>query len=1434
MRIRASHGRSVLPKYAQLQRTFSLANDAENSARNSQDFDYARYWQPNSFLSSVSWEQLLEQSFCVVLGEAGIGKTTEFRSQADRLQGEGKVAFFVPLNIASDKDSLSDRFAESERSLSMRQADLDVGYFFLDAVDEARLTNHADLEKALRNVVRQISSRAGAFTRARFIMSSRISDWYTPDVPSIVERVISGVFRRDKKTALTAQVYYLDPLSPEDARALAKCWGVARVEDFWGAVEAQGYEPMATVPLDLERMVHYWNKNGYLGGLTEMLDESIKTRLSEHNPSHQKRQGNQPPDNIRCGAELLAAACSLSGRPFVAVPDYEGPIPDNTVAANAALKNWTAEAINVLLSTAVFDEASYGRVRFHHRTTRDYLAAKWMSRRTQAGWPIKDALSLFIVDPFDEGPVVVPARQPVLAWLASMEPKVRERVIALCPDTVFSGGDPEAWSAEDMEQVLRRFAQLPFHVLAARATPLDVGTLTRIGRRAGEKVLTSLLEQCAADADSNMGVYLATHFLLIVRYAMLRGCAEAVFELYATNDGGPLLKSHALAALAAIGTDMQRQDVRKHLLEGRITTNALRVQACRVVFPRQLSAQELVEVVAGAEPEPQADGPLSRYVRQDVLPQSSARDALALLDGVLSKLEEMPAEAANGLIRSLLLEVFIAALLKQEEDGEPLAVFCRAMPHINIGLRASPRWLQTVRTGLQDKIDEFLAKHPQLRRALVLAFAESHPGDVRSPGLNAGSGVVKLLAEDDLSWACQLACDGTLPRRQRRAAFVLLIAVTRARPSHERHALIKKAIASCDSPERRTAWGNELTSMRFMAKHKRREARRQREQMSERERQRAAIRKCLENNKVGIRCGDNLNELVFVLHQYVEPFHSAGLGDISGSAFRQDYGPDLWAAVSEGFRQFWRKTDAPLRSDVLLTQVPDVALVGLVGIALAVEDGYDVGSERNLATRLVRYALWNLAGAPAWFEKLASAYPEAVADAIWVDIEKDLKVPMAGNPHTSGLNLAMQGPAVLRTEIAKRLSGWLRQTVPNASTIPDARHRQVLEIIRDAGADDGGYLESLAGKLLDAHAGNGNWQGVGYWLGFLLTIAPARAWKKVEARWNSGAERSEMDAVHLACGLTGASGTVVGAFPALNFLPATAEMVPVIESMHAFFCEHILRENDIHHRSGEVYSPGERDVAQSVRVNLTAHLARIPGRVARESLRRLADTVKGSPQEAGFLAYLHDHASIEAAGLTFLEPRDVPGLGDIYCRTLRSEAELFEVVLDRLETIRASVEGGPFSDRVLLKGVREEKNLQMWLAARLEETCGRHGFRVTREDEVDEGKKPDIHIHHAKGTVCLEIKPLDSKRYSPKKLKEALEGQFVGQYMGRRNSHHGIFVLFLLTKNRRWRGLPGKGKKDFSALLVFLQKYANALKANKPGVGGLKVFGIDCTGHRAP
>jgi hypothetical protein len=1420
------------PQRIQLQRTFTPVADRVNSKHDAQDFDYAQYWQPNGDQTSVFWEQLLEHPFCVVSGEAGIGKTTEFEGQADSLQKEGKAAFFVPLDVALDKDSLFDRLSAVARPLNAWLAGSDIGYFFLDGVDEARLGRPCDLEAALRNVVRRLTPE-NAMERARFILSSRIGDWGIPDVPAIAAEVINGARQRSGQTTIEPLIYSLDRLSPADAKALAQWYGVTDVDPFWKAVERQGFEFMVTIPLDLERMAEYWKQRGQFGGLTEMLEASIDKRLHEHNPSHQKKPASLPLEDMRRAAELLAAVCCLSGRPFVAVPDYRGAASVNTVAVNEILGRWTTEQVRTLLSTAVFDEASYGHVRFHHRTAREYLAAKWISRRMHEGWPLRAVLSLFISDPFGDGLVVVESRQPVLSWLASMEPKIRECVISTCPDTVFSGGDPEEWSAEDVERALRNFARLRFEALAVRAAPLDVGTLTRIGRRAGETVLTSLLDACAADIGSMYSTHLAIHFLHIVRYAALKGCSDAVYRLYRNNDNGRMLKGHALATLAVVATEEQRKGVRQDLLEQRITGSGQCAQACRVVFPGYLSAKELVDVLVATEAQPNEGGPMSEYMRREVLSRSNGSCATALLDAVDSSLSKSYEQLANSRLHALLPEIFAAALLNHEVDSEAPSVLCRGLFYLAKGMHVSPFWHGAMRAGLQSRIDDFMVAHPRLRRSLALAFAENRPEGVWALG-KSGPGGIKLLIEDDLLWARELAANRTLSEVQRRAAFLLLVVATSISPipPYCRRALIREAIATCDNVERREVWDSDLASRWQVSRYRRREERRQRQLVAKRGQQRATQQQYLKSNEAAIRRGNHLDGLIFVMYHYVKPFEGGELGDINGGTFAQEYGSDLWEAVKDGFRKFWRKMDAPSRAGSPPSRVPDIALAGLVGIALDIEDGYDVRSKRSAAARLARYALWNITGAPAWFDGLASAYPEPVADAIWTDVERDLTAPMAGNARTA-LDIVMQGPAVLRAAIAKRLCQVLRETTADGSTLPEVRYRQVLEIIRDTGVADEQFLESRVRPLLEAYARDGNWQGAGYWLGFLLTIIPARAWEQVETLWNSGAERSETDAVRLACGLAGGSGPIVGIFPALNFLPNTQEMVSVIEKMGAFFLGHIRAESDIRRQGGGAYSPGERDIAQSVRDNLPAQLGRIPGRVAHASLGRLARACKDSPQGASLMAFAHNHASEEAKELASLEPKDIPSLGEKYCREPRSEAELFDVVLARLETIKQGVEAGPFSDRVLFEAGMAEKKLQLWLAARLDETCGRHGFRVSREDEVDASKKPDVHIHHAKGTVCLEIKPLDKERYSARELKAAISDQLVDQYMGGRNSHHGILVLLLL-ENRRWR-LPGKSHADLRELLAFLEKYANTLKANRPAdVEGLKVVGIDCTEHRVP
>ena len=49
------------------------------------------------------------------------------------------------------------------------------------------------------------------------------------------------------------------------------------------------------------------------------------------------------------------------------------------------LKDWDATERSALLRRALFDPATYGRVRFHHRSVQEYLAAYRLKRLKEKG-----------------------------------------------------------------------------------------------------------------------------------------------------------------------------------------------------------------------------------------------------------------------------------------------------------------------------------------------------------------------------------------------------------------------------------------------------------------------------------------------------------------------------------------------------------------------------------------------------------------------------------------------------------------------------------------------------------------------------------------------------------------------------------------------------------------------------------------------------------------------------------------------------------------------------------------------------------------------------------------------------------------------------------------------------------------------------------------
>lgn len=249
-----------------------------------------------------------------------------------------------------------------------------------------------------------------------------------------------------------------------------------------------------------------------------------------------------------------------------------------------------------------------------------------------------------------------------------------------------------------------------------------------------------------------------------------------------------------------------------------------------------------------------------------------------------------------------------------------------------------------------------------------------------------------------------------------------------------------------------------------------------------------------------------------------------------------------------------------------------------------------------------------------------------------------------------------------------------------------------------------------------------------------------------------------------------------------------------------------------------------------LRSSIPQILVQIRGAPANRALVELANRESDAFTKAWLNSRIVAHAGLEAQQLAPVEPIKLKTLKLPFGSEPKSEYELFQQVIGRLEQLREGLEGGPFSDRLLFPLNVPEKHLQIWLAARLNDTTN-PWFSVNREQVVDADKRTDVQLSCKYGNVCVEIKPLDrrSRSYSAKSLVKTLRTQIVGQYLKGLNSTHGILVLFRL-ETKKWV-IPGMLKQgDFTDLLAYLREQAKEVKRENPRIMELEVFGIDCVG----
>jgi hypothetical protein len=297
----------------------------------------ATYYADSEHITDA-WTKLLLRKRVVVLAEAGMGKSEELLTQAKKLVAAGKPAFNARIERLADGDLDKALECGDPAEVALWREGDGFAYFFLDSLDEARLT-HKRFRDALKTVAQTIR---GAEERAHIFISSRPSDWrWTEDLATVKEvlpvrsaescsdlqkaaplsdETLLGPMRPQRRSRSryneedaksdTVSVVRLLGLSPSKIEHFANERGVPNVPAFMRALADANAMTLVARPQDLDGIIRIWKKSKRIGTHCEALRGSIAQRIKETNLDQARLRELTEAEAME-GTQRVAAALTL-------------------------------------------------------------------------------------------------------------------------------------------------------------------------------------------------------------------------------------------------------------------------------------------------------------------------------------------------------------------------------------------------------------------------------------------------------------------------------------------------------------------------------------------------------------------------------------------------------------------------------------------------------------------------------------------------------------------------------------------------------------------------------------------------------------------------------------------------------------------------------------------------------------------------------------------------------------------------------------------------------------------------------------------------------------------------------------------------------------------------------------------------------------------
>ena len=1414
-----------------IERTFQSIPEGKLSEADQQSFLVNLGWS-----RGTTWEDLLRSRRVLMISEAGAGKTYECRGQAKRLWDAGEPAFFIEMAALATGDLRNQLDEEEETRLdAWLSSQSDVATFFIDSIDELKLTR-GSFEQALKCLKKGIGSQ---LNRARIVITTRPIPFDEqlvrhllpiPPAPSTEpsEETFAKIAMRDHQTrqvgdedaASDWRTVALMPLSDAQIVEFARDQGVEDPTALLDDLKKRNAQEFARRPQDLIELCADWREHKHIRTHRDQVATNVRVKLQPRNDGHEPAELSG--DQAFEGASRLALAMMITRRMTIRHNVASDVIEDEAALDPAIiLSDWNPNERKALLERPLFGFASYGRVRFHHRSVVEYLAAERLRALRARGMSFR-ALKRLIFAQTKGKTIVLPSKRPIAGWLVLAEDRIFEILRDNEPAVLLDEGDPEALSQSQRNQALRAYVER-YGQGGWRGLSVPHIQVHRFASPELADDISQLWERGIENPDVRQTL------LYLVEAGRIDGCADIMHDVARDVEAPEVERMIAIDAMVAI-SDPRLKDIASEVAaaDALWPDNVARSVVLRL-FPRNLSIEQLCQTLSWMKEEERSVGDLSWHLPRLIADAELDPPGLeALRDGLVELLSvglRWRTEWPHIVCDRPHLNGALAATCVRGLDGSKSDCWLLASV---LALRLHNREYSNdeVHKALHERLRNLAAdENARLfwaKDSLVQSLHAIPDPRKRLAEVTLHDRFVELRAERDLDWIKKTLSDTTRSENDR---GMLLEAAMRLAPHHEQwrdHVSGLKPLVA-DQPSLLAAIDERLTPSEHdkeLERWKKKEAeqKKQQEQQDANDKARwiqfwREVAKRPESAFSSEHSWNTAWDLWRAMSHDGEDSRASGWN----RRFIEDqFGREVADRLRCTLMNIWREDHPTLPSE----RPEDKRGTYLVRWQLGLAALYAEAEDPSWANRLTeeeaklaaRYAPIELNRLPIWMDSLVDVHPDAVDAILGNELNWELKRDPRAHDLLQNISYAPEPVAKL---FLPRLREWLDED-GNAGDSGGGteRLRQVIGVMLKHGDEDTrAHILAVARERLQDELPE---KLAFVWLPTLMRVDPELGVSAFEDRIRTVEPGACSEAVKWFSVLFG------DPHDAIN-LKTPAFTPQLLLRLLRLAYSHVRPVDDVEHEG--VYSPDTRDYAERVRNGIVNALFEAKGEEGWAAKMEMANDPLCTDFKDYILAVSEEHWAQEIDSVAPDQTQAVELEKTSEAPVSTNEA-MFALMNDRLADLNDLLLSDT-SPREVWVGITDEKVMRRAIARELSHAANGL-YMVDQEAVTGDEKETDIRLRSipSEHEAVIELKLGDSRSRSARELRDTIHNQLVNKYLAAENRRSGC-LLVTLAKDRKWEHPDNGTRIGLEELASILRQEAKRVEGEMGGRVALSVHLLD-------